>query len=94
MGGTSGFTYERVSMSTEGTSSGDLGSSALYDEGFPMAVRDERDNPCLFKLFIHCLSWKKAAYNLCRMDQTLNTFFREEYLGRKTYWLNPWGGPI
>lgn len=69
-------------------------SVVLYDGGFPpMVVLDERDSPCLSILFAHSSSWKIGAYNILRVNQRLNTFYRKECPGREAYCLNPRAGP-
>lgn len=41
--------------------------------------------------FIDSSLWKMDAYQFLRVDQRLNTFYREECLRREAYWLNPQG---
>jgi hypothetical protein len=41
------------------------------------------DSPRLSIPFIDCPSWKMDEYQLLRVDQRLNTFCREECLGRE-----------
>jgi hypothetical protein len=45
------------------------------------------------KLFIDCSSWKMNVYQLLRVDQRLNTFCREECLGRGNLLAKP-SGPL
>jgi hypothetical protein len=63
----------------------------LNNEGFLSLVLNERDSPCLSKLFIYD---ENGTYKLFRADQRLNTVFRKECPGREDYWLNPQGRHI
>ena len=47
-----------------------------------------RDSPCLSIPFIDSSSWKMDGHQLLRLDQTLNIFCKEEYLGNGAYMLN------
>jgi len=54
----------------------------------PLAVVDERQSLVPNCLLVH---HKNGAYQLLTVVQRLNTFCREEYPGRRAYWLNTQG---
>lgn len=70
---------------------GRLRQHSLVRKTFPTVVLEEGDRSCLSKLFIH---GEKGANDFLRVNQRINTFYRKEFLGWKTYWLRPHGQPI
>jgi hypothetical protein len=65
----------------------DLGNVALCAKTFSMLPNSSLEEETVLgsKLFIDCSLWKMDAYQLLRVNQRLNTFCREECLGRETY---------
>lgn len=60
---------------------------ALYDKGLPpVVILDDGDGPCMSKLLY--LMAGVNAYIILKVNQGLNTFCREECLGREAHQLN------